>query len=63
MLSPDMRWTTLVNELDDQPLVRVRCGHSHYVAAVFDTAIGPVFESLVGPRAHGDRDFVDILLS
>ena len=49
----------LGNERDDHALVRVRCGRSHHVAAVFDTAVGPVFESLVGPHAHGDRDFVD----
>ena len=39
----------LGNERDDHALVRVRCGRSHHVAAVFDTAVGPVFESLVGP--------------
>lgn len=49
----------LGNERDDHALLRVRCGRSHHVAAVFDTPAGPVFESLVGPHAHGDRDFVD----
>jgi hypothetical protein len=49
----------LGDERDDHALVRVRCGRSHHVAAVFDTVVGPVFESLVGPHAHGDRDFVD----
>lgn len=49
----------LGKERDDRALVRVRCGRSHHVAAVFDTAAGPVFESLLGPHAHGDRDFVD----
>ncbi len=50
----------LGDERDDRALVRVRCGRSHHVAAVFDTSAGPVFESLIGPHAHGgDRDFVD----
>jgi hypothetical protein len=49
----------LGNERDDHALLRVRCGRSHHFAAVFDTSAGPVFESLVGPHAHGDRDFVD----
>jgi hypothetical protein len=49
----------LGNERDDHALLRVRCGRSHHVAAVFDTAEGPVFESIVGPHAHGDRDFID----
>jgi hypothetical protein len=49
----------LGKDRDDHALVRVRCGRSHHVAAVFDTSVGPVFESTVGPHAHGDRDFVD----
>lgn len=44
---------------DNRTLLRVRCGRSHHVAAVIDTDAGPVFESRVGPHAHGDRDFVD----
>lgn len=49
----------LGNERDNHAVVRVRCGRSHHVAAVFDTAVGPVFESVIGPHAHGGRDFVD----
>ena len=49
----------LGNGRDDHALLRVRCGRSHHVAAVFDTSAGPVFESLLGPHAHGDRDFID----
>ncbi|MTE16867.1 alpha/beta hydrolase family protein [Nocardia aurantiaca] len=44
---------------DDHALLRVRCGRSHHVATIFDTAIGAVYESSVGPHAHGHRDFVD----
>ncbi|MGS2810499.1 hypothetical protein [Nocardia sp. MW-W600-9] len=44
---------------DNRTLLRVRCGRSHHVAAVFDTSAGAVYESLVGPHAHGQRDFVD----
>lgn len=49
----------LGHDRDDHALLRVRCGRSHHVAAVFDTAIGQVYESLVGPHAHGRRDFID----
>ncbi|MEV0297542.1 hypothetical protein [Nocardia sp. NPDC050710] len=40
-------------------LVQVRCGRGHRVAAVIETPAGPVFRSVIGLRAHGDRDFVD----
>ncbi|MBI3214466.1 MAG: hypothetical protein HYZ38_11635 [Mycobacterium sp.] len=50
----------LGDERDDRALLRLRCGRSHHVGAVFDTAIGAVFESRVGPHAHGDRDFIDV---
>ncbi|WP_228000265.1 hypothetical protein [Nocardia australiensis] len=44
---------------DDHAVLRVRCGRSHHVATVFDTTVGAVYESSVGPHAHGHRDFVD----
>lgn len=44
---------------DDHTLVRVRCGRSHHVAAVFDTAAGAVYESAIGHHAHGRRDYID----
>lgn len=40
-------------------LVRVQCGRGHHVAAVLGTAVGPVFRSVTGLHAHGDRDYVD----
>lgn len=43
----------------EQVLLRVRCGRGHHVATVFDTPVGAVYRSVVGPRAHGGRDFVD----
>ncbi|GGN93805.1 hypothetical protein [Nocardia rhizosphaerihabitans] len=49
----------LGTERDSHVLLRVRCGRSHHVAAVYDTAAGAVYESVVGPHAHGRRDFVD----
>ncbi len=49
----------LGDDRDERALLRVRCGRSHHVAAVFSTSAGVVFESRVGPHAHGDRDFVD----
>lgn len=44
---------------DNHTLLRVRCGCSHHVAVVVDTGAGPVFESHIGPHAHGNRDFID----
>lgn len=41
-------------------LLRVRCSANHHVATVFRTDAGPVFVSVVGQRAHGNRDFVDL---
>ncbi|MFJ9363616.1 hypothetical protein ACIRRA_04250 [Nocardia sp. NPDC101769] len=49
----------LGHDRDDHALVRVRCGRSHHVATVFDTAAGAVYESLIGPHAHGRRDYID----
>lgn len=40
-------------------LLRVRCSASHHVGTVYRTGAGPVFASIVGPRPHGSRDFVD----
>lgn len=49
----------LGKDRDERALLRVRCARSHHVAAVFDTSVGPVFESVLGPHAHGDLDFID----
>jgi hypothetical protein len=49
----------LGSDRDGGAVLRVRCGRNHHVAAVFDTPVGLVYQSLVGPHAHGDRDFVD----
>ncbi|MFQ6328637.1 hypothetical protein ACLMAL_21180 [Nocardia sp. CWNU-33] len=49
----------LGSDRDDHILLQVRCGRSHHVATVFDTALGAVYESLVAPHAHGQRDFID----
>ncbi|MFX0577875.1 hypothetical protein [Nocardia nepalensis] len=43
----------------EHTVVRVRCGRSHHVATVFDTALGAVYVSSIGPHAHGRRDFSD----
>lgn len=65
-LSPDHRHLaarhaldTLEPDCDDHALLRVRCGRNHHVATVFDTSAGAVYESWVGPHAHGRRDFID----
>lgn len=44
---------------DEHLLCSVRCSRNHHVAAVYDTAAGPVYEALTGPHAHGRRDFID----
>ncbi|MBF6181447.1 hypothetical protein [Nocardia otitidiscaviarum] len=48
-----------ITQRERQLLLQVRCGRAHHVAAVFDTPLGPVYESSTGPHAHGSRDFVD----
>ncbi|HKS48215.1 MAG TPA: hypothetical protein VJT49_24510 [Amycolatopsis sp.] len=40
-------------------VLRIRCSASHHVATIYATEAGPVFSSVVGLRAHGNRDFVD----
>jgi hypothetical protein len=37
----------------------VQCARSHHLAAVFETASGPVVRTHPGPHAHGRKDFVD----
>lgn len=63
-LGSDQRQLVAQRALDDRDrdvpaLLRVRCGRSHHVATVFDTAAGAVYESWVGTHAHGRRDFID----
>lgn len=41
-------------------LLRVRCASSHHVATVYGTDVGPVFVAVIGPHAHGSRDFLDL---
>lgn len=66
-LSPSQRRHVAVEAIDslgasrrDHVLLRVRCSASHHVATVYETEPGAVFVSLVGPRAHGNRDFLDL---
>ena len=37
----------------------VQCHRSHHLAAVYDTAAGPVVRTRSGSHAHGSKDFVD----
>lgn len=37
----------------------VQCRRSHHIAAVYDTAIGPVIVTHPGSHAHGSKDFID----
>lgn len=43
----------------DHQKVRVQCGHSHHLAAVYLTDEGPVYVSRTGPHSHGSKDFID----
>jgi hypothetical protein len=66
-LSPSQRRETAQRAVDalgkdrrNQVLLRIRCAASHHVGTVYRTGAGPVFVSVVGRRAHGSRDFVDV---
>ncbi len=37
----------------------VQCHRSHHLAAVYDTAAGPVVRTRRGSHAHGSKDYVD----
>jgi hypothetical protein len=39
--------------------VSVQCPRAHHIAAVYDTAIGPVILTHPGPHAHGSKDYID----
>jgi hypothetical protein len=51
--------TDLGDLLAEHEVLSVQCAHSHHVAAVYDTEVGPVFRSITGPHAHGRKDRVD----
>lgn len=40
--------------------LQVQCASSHHLAAVYDTAVGPVFHSVLHSKAHGRRDYQDL---
>lgn len=40
--------------------LRVDCARSRHLATIYDSPDGLVYASMVGPHAHGDRDFVDV---
>jgi hypothetical protein len=50
----------LGDELAGHEVLSVQCRHGHHVAAVYDTATGPVFRSITGPHAHGRKDRPDL---
>lgn len=43
----------------DARLLSVQCTNGHHVAQVYRTPEGPVVQTRLGRRSHGDRDFVD----
>lgn len=43
----------------EHQVLSIQCSRSHHLAAVYDTDAGPVYVSVTGPHAHGDRDRVD----
>jgi hypothetical protein len=52
-------WSALPHGGRDAVVLQVQCGRSHHIAAVYDTAAGPVYAAQVHPRSHGSRDRVD----
>jgi hypothetical protein len=52
--------TDLGDALAENEVLSVQCTHGHHVAAVYDTAAGPVFRSITGPHAHGRKDRADV---
>ncbi len=50
---------TLGSHRSDHEVLLVECRQGHRVAAVYDTNVGPVYVSRIGPHAHGDMDFPD----
>ncbi len=43
----------------EEERLTVQCRRAHHLAAVYDTAAGPVVVTRTGPHAHGSKDFVD----
>jgi hypothetical protein len=52
-------FTSLGPNPSEHARLQVSCGRSHHLAAVYDTAKGPVFRSVLHAHAHGKRDFID----
>jgi hypothetical protein len=52
--------TELGGERAEHEVLSVQCAHSHHVAAVYRTPVGPVFRSMTGPHAHGRMDRPDV---
>lgn len=51
--------SALGSHRSDREVLLVECRRGHRVAAVYETPIGPVFVSRIGPHAHGDKDLPD----
>ena len=54
-------WEKLPHGGHDRVLVQIQCARGHHVAAVYDSAIGPVYSAPIRSRSHGSRDRVDEL--
>ncbi|HKY58974.1 MAG TPA: hypothetical protein VJL80_13115 [Aeromicrobium sp.] len=50
---------TLGSHRSDHEVLLVECRQGHRVAAVYETSVGAVFVSRIGPHAHGDMDLPD----
>lgn len=50
---------TLGSHRSDHEVLLVECRQGHRVAAVYETSVGTVFVSRIGPHAHGDMDLPD----
>lgn len=53
-------WSSLPHGGHDKVRLQVQCAHGHHIAAVYATALGPVFVATVHSHSHGSRDLPDV---
>jgi hypothetical protein len=52
-------WRRLPHGGRDEVTLRIQCGSSHHIAAVYRTDAGPVYAATVHARSHGRADRPD----
>lgn len=58
-IAAEAAWRALPHGGRDEVALRIHCGSSHHLAAVYRTADGPVYVATVHPRSHGHADRID----